>query len=417
MQGGVVKRHKRTFTIGGSVENQKRGWNIALIAIAVKLGAKMLGPLVKFAKAFKVFKFGLFTASLGVYAYLWSWQFASVLMGGLFVHEMGHVWAMKREGVPHRGINFIPFLGAIIVPEKDFPTRKSEAVIGIMGPVWGGALALVTLGAYKWTQEPLVAAIAGWIAMLNLFNLMPVAPLDGGRVVKSVAFSIHSRLGVAVMIMAYVGLFILAFFKGFALFWFIMVVGAIELTSGGREAYREARFEKARERVTVWLAAEFGVPATKEAVIECIHDCIWYLKKVPLQTRLEHPVLAFLEEKREEADLGPLTGRGMLFFERHRASLTATVLEDLGYFVLRNRFGNEEQTTEEFLGKWWYPLDILVEKGIIEFIQRRGKESMTVRQNVMVFLGYAALVMLLAAILFATEHVEGAKHALEIFKS
>jgi Zn-dependent protease len=203
--------------------------SIGLIALAYKIGPKILTALVNVGKSLKVGKLGLAGTSMAAYAYIFTWEFALMIMVMLFVHESGHLWAMKRCGLKTRGMYFIPLLGAAAVPDGAFPSRGAESFIALMGPIWGLALSAVTGALYYLTENPLLAAAAGWMAALNLFNLLPISPLDGGRVFKSIAYSIGSRVGFAfLMIGLLVGGF-LAYSFGMGLFVFLLIIGAGEL--------------------------------------------------------------------------------------------------------------------------------------------------------------------------------------------
>lgn len=206
-----------------------------VVALAAKLGPKLLAVAIKFAKVVKVGKFGLAIGSMAAYAYLFTWQFAVMLMVSLFFHESGHIWAMKRCGLKTKGIYFIPFLGAAAVSEDMFKTRRDEVYIAIMGPIWGFALAVITALAYVFTGNALFAAAAGWMAMVNLFNLLPVNPLDGGRIMKSIAFSINSKMGFIFLLIGIVISIILTFWLGMILFVFLLFIGSLELFFEYRE--------------------------------------------------------------------------------------------------------------------------------------------------------------------------------------
>ncbi len=147
----------------------------------------------------------------------------------LFVHESGHIWAMKRCGMHTKGIYFIPFLGAAAVTDEEFKTRNDESFIAIMGPIWGLALSCVAAITYLISENPFFAAVASWMAMINLFNLIPINPLDGGRIVKSIAFSLHSHLGLIVMFAGFVAAGFFAYEMKIGLFYFLLVVGGTEL--------------------------------------------------------------------------------------------------------------------------------------------------------------------------------------------
>jgi Zn-dependent protease len=184
--------------------------------------------LLKLSKMATLVKAVLLAGSFGIYSVLFSWQFAAIILISLFVHENGHIWAMKRLGIKTKGIYFIPFLGGAAVAEDAFRTRRDEVFVAIMGPIWGLTLAIAVAALYIVTHNSLWAAAAGWMAFINLFNLFPVNPLDGGRIVKSVAFSLNSWLGIAVMVAGFLGALFFSFWFGFGLLIFIVFVGGIE---------------------------------------------------------------------------------------------------------------------------------------------------------------------------------------------
>lgn len=196
-----------------------------LIAIIAKIGPKLLSVIIKFAKVGKI---GLAVGSMVTYSYLFTWQFALVLMISLFVHENGHIWMMKKCGMTVKGIYFIPFFGAAAVAEGEFPSPKDEAKIAIMGPIWGLGLAVLTVLTYEYTGNAFFGAVAGWMAMVNLFNLLPISPLDGGRIMKSVAFSVSSKAGLMFMIAGIIAFTFLTFWKGIILFAALLIIACFE---------------------------------------------------------------------------------------------------------------------------------------------------------------------------------------------
>lgn len=140
--------------------------------------------------------------------------FAAVFMAALLIHELGHLWAMKLSGMRIRGLYFIPMVGAAAVPEGAFTSRRGEAFMSIMGPVWGFVSALLVYVLYLVFGAPQLALIAKWVAIFNLFNLMPVSPLDGGRVVKSLCASVSSKAGLVFLAIGPVIALAAAFYTG-----------------------------------------------------------------------------------------------------------------------------------------------------------------------------------------------------------
>jgi Zn-dependent protease len=158
-----------------------------------------------------VFKFKLFTVagsmlvSIGAYALLWGWQFAVGFVFLLLVHELGHVAEAKRQGLPVSAPMFIPFLGALITLKQLPDNAWNEAKVAIAGPIVGGLGAAAVWALGESLDSDLLVALAFTGFFLNLFNLAPISPLDGGRIVAA----IHPALW-AVGLLALVGLAIVA---------------------------------------------------------------------------------------------------------------------------------------------------------------------------------------------------------------
>lgn len=152
-----------------------------------------LGLLVwklKFA-VFAIFKLKIFTVagsmlvSVAAYALLWGWRFALGFVVLLFVHEMGHVLEARRQGLPVSAPLFIPFLGAMIALKELPPNAWREAQVALAGPIVGSAGAAVVWGLGEALDSDLLIALAFTGFLLNLFNLLPIVPLDGGRAVAA----------------------------------------------------------------------------------------------------------------------------------------------------------------------------------------------------------------------------------------
>jgi Zn-dependent protease len=146
----------------------------ALLAVA-KFGGLILGGLLKFKFAIS------FLLSVGVYALFWGWEFGVGFVLLLLVHEMGHVLELRREGVPSSAPLFIPFLGAVVAMREMPKNAWVEAKVGLAGPVLGSAASLATLIWAEQVDSNLLRALAYTGFLINLFNLIPVVPLDGGR--------------------------------------------------------------------------------------------------------------------------------------------------------------------------------------------------------------------------------------------
>jgi Zn-dependent protease len=180
-----------------------------------------------------VFKFKVFTVagsmlvSIAAYALLWGWQFAVGFVLLLFVHELGHVLEAKRQGLPVSAPFFIPFLGAAIMMRQLPDDAWKEAKIALAGPIVGSLGAAAVWAAGEALDSELLIALAFTGFFLNLFNLLPIVPLDGGRA----AAAIHPALWA----IGLAGLVALLFVFPNPILILILVLGAFELWRRWRE--------------------------------------------------------------------------------------------------------------------------------------------------------------------------------------
>jgi Zn-dependent protease len=128
-------------------------------------------------------------AAAGVYWTVFGWPLAIGLVLSIYVHEMGHVFVLSRYGIRAGAPLFVPGLGAVIMARQVITDPRQDARVGLAGPVWGLGTALAFLGAGLALEFPLLLAIAKLGALINLFNLLPVWSLDGGRAFRSLTKS------------------------------------------------------------------------------------------------------------------------------------------------------------------------------------------------------------------------------------
>jgi Zn-dependent protease len=177
--------------------------------------AKFGAVLLKFKFLFSMF------VSAAVYVWIGGWWFGIGLVVLLFVHEMGHVIEAKRQGLPVSVPVFIPFMGALITLKQMPHNAWREAKLAIAGPLLGsaGALALYIAGV-EFDSRPLKAlAFLGFF--INLFNLLPVIPLDGGR--------ISTALHPALWLVGFLALLGLVFYRPNPILILILILAASEL--------------------------------------------------------------------------------------------------------------------------------------------------------------------------------------------
>jgi Zn-dependent protease len=125
--------------------------------------------------------------SVAAYALIWGWKFAVGFVALLFVHEMGHYIQLRREGVKPSGMVFIPFLGAAVATRSLGGSALAEARVGLAGPILGSLATAALIPIAEATDEDFWRALAFTGFFLNLFNLLPVVPLDGGRAMAAMA--------------------------------------------------------------------------------------------------------------------------------------------------------------------------------------------------------------------------------------
>jgi len=194
-----------------------------------EMGRKIWAPfaaigafIAKFGIGILKFKFlfGLFI-SFGAYLWYGGLAFAIGLIGLIFVHEMGHWLEAKRQGLPVSAPLFIPFLGASIFLKEHPESAWREFQLAIAGPLLGslGALGVYAVAVAEDSNRLRAIAFLGFF--INLFNLLPVVPLDGGRIVAA----IHPALWV----LGFAGLVGLVFFAPNPILIIIVVIAGLEL--------------------------------------------------------------------------------------------------------------------------------------------------------------------------------------------
>jgi Zn-dependent protease len=215
-EGGRPKRAGR-FGKGGT-------WGAVAAAVgAVLVKAKALVILV--LGNLKLLALGLLKVptllSMLIYARLWGGHGAGVVLGvvaSIYVHEMGHVAALRRYGIAASAPMFLPGFGAV-VRMKQYPTdAHEEARTGLAGPLWGLAAALVATSIGWIAHLPAALNVASLAATINAFNLLPVWQLDGARGLKALSQAERLAVGIVGLVAA------LAFHQ-----WMPGIVGGVAL--------------------------------------------------------------------------------------------------------------------------------------------------------------------------------------------
>ena len=186
-----------------------RGGIGGAIAAFLLFCAKWAGALFALLGKIKIFlilgklflTFGSMFLSMWAYVsfYHVGWPFAFVFIFSIFFHECGHAIAGKSRGLPISNMVFIPLMGAAVMLKRGGRSVGEDAFIGIMGPVFGALYALGCLGIGLVMHSPFWMILAFYVAFMNLFNLIPMAPLDGGWIVPVFSPKVLA-VGAAIMI-------------------------------------------------------------------------------------------------------------------------------------------------------------------------------------------------------------------------
>ncbi len=215
----------------GTMGRWGRWGSIGVLVIFVLSKLKMLIPLIKFAKLHT-----LATMLLAVWAYAQIWGFAFglgfVLL--IFVHECGHLVAMRQQGIRAGAPVFIPFVGAVIAMKSLPRNAYVEAIVGIGGPALGtlGAVFCLLVGFASGSLFWFALASTGFL--INLFNMIPITPLDGGRIVGVISRWIWLAgyaLGIALFLATWSPILMLILLVG--------LLGLGRALRGPREGYYE----------------------------------------------------------------------------------------------------------------------------------------------------------------------------------
>ena len=209
----------------------RRFGTIGLVLFFLFGKLKYLGLILQVGK-FKTFISML--VSIWAYAMFWGWSFAAGFVVLIFIHEMGHVLALRMMGIRASAPMFIPFVGAHIVMQQMPKNAFAEAVAAYGGPLLGTLGAIGCVGIGMATGNLFWYALASSGFLLNLFNLLPISPLDGGRIIGVIS----PKLWVLGLLGA-VGLFYLTWSPILAL---IVIMGSYQIYT----SFKKSKTERAQ---------------------------------------------------------------------------------------------------------------------------------------------------------------------------
>jgi Zn-dependent protease len=185
---------------------KRAGGGVAALAVlVVKFAAKLKAVLLLLPKLKILTTSGSMLVSVAAYSLIWGWKFALGFVVLLFVHEMGHVIQLRREGIAASAPVFIPFMGALVWMKELAGNALAEARVGLAGPVLGSLGAAACIPLAEATGNDLFRALAFTGFFLNLFNLLPFGFLDGGRAAAAMSPKIWlvGLVGMVVLVLAW----------------------------------------------------------------------------------------------------------------------------------------------------------------------------------------------------------------------
>jgi Zn-dependent protease len=159
----------------------------AIVALFAKFFAAIKGLFLLLPNLKLVTTAGTAMVSVVLYSLFWGWTFAFGFVALMFVHEMGHVIQLRREGIRASAPMFIPGFGAMVMMKSMPDDALAEARVGLAGPVLGTLGAAVCLAIGEATNSDMLRALAYVGFLLNLINLVPLVPFDGGRAMAAMA--------------------------------------------------------------------------------------------------------------------------------------------------------------------------------------------------------------------------------------
>jgi Zn-dependent protease len=188
---------------------------VAILAFLAKIKSiLLLLPKIKF-----LVTAGSMAVSIAAYATIWGFWFAFGIVILLLVHELGHVIELRRQGIPASAPMFIPFLGAVVASRSLGKNAYIEARVGLAGPILGTIGSAVCILVWAVTGHDFWRALGYFGFFLNLFNLLPVVPLDGGRAMAAMSPWMWFLGFFGIVVLAFVFpnpiIFLIALFAGY----------------------------------------------------------------------------------------------------------------------------------------------------------------------------------------------------------
>jgi Zn-dependent protease len=154
--------------------------------LVAKFKLLLVNPFEGFGLAQLLLTVGSMLVSVVAYAAKMTLPFAIGLILILFIHELGHAILIRAKGLRAGAMVFIPFVGGAVTLKRQPRSVFVDAQIGLAGPIAGTIASMIALQIFYWNGQPVYLAIAHVGFILNLFNLTPIGPLDGGRIAAAI---------------------------------------------------------------------------------------------------------------------------------------------------------------------------------------------------------------------------------------
>ncbi|MBI4854086.1 MAG: hypothetical protein HY819_20005 [Acidobacteria bacterium] len=206
------------------------------------------------------------------FGFTFSWKTVPIFLGILFIHELGHLVGMKLFGYKDTQILFLPFLGAVTIGEKENVTPMQKLVIYLLGPVPGVIGGFIAGYIYLLTGKDIWYEIALMAIIINYINLLPILPLDGGRVVEAIFFSRFPRAQSIVYIINTCILVLFYFLLHDKILLFLIIASTLSIPY-------QWRFGKAAKEVSNLLPPEHNRTNRLEAIFQVLNTQPAFLKQ------------------------------------------------------------------------------------------------------------------------------------------
>lgn len=232
----------------------------------------------------------------------WGWESLLAILIVLFVHESGHLLGMWLFGYKNLQMLFIPFLGAAVIGRKDSAPAWQEAIVLMLGPLPGLVAGLVIMAnAEAWEIGVLMEQIAIFAIILNAFNLLPVLPFDGGRLVDLALFNRFPLFKIGFDVLSVIALGAIALALDAPVLLALAGLLAFTLVGSARENLLMRQLVKARQQFE-----------PKEVMLESVAESVAGSKFAKARVADRYERMRSLMSRLEKARAGALTSIAVL---------------------------------------------------------------------------------------------------------